>query len=169
MDDLSELLIDASTFPPDWQQDGGIQELDYQIIPREAQKGLWIQFVPRDDGARATHAVYLFPDSDVAARAFRRGRELGLNDADRVTPWESPDWMTYQSSAADQQRVDCASFFGGYPEVSSKYCLFAGQYGRYISTFSISLSPPESVVSYAELVERAVQAIDARMESRTEL
>jgi hypothetical protein len=169
IDKLGELLLDVSTMPSGWRQDGIGGELDYEELPREAQEGSYIRFASSDSEVGVWHSVYVFRDRGAAARAFRRDRALGFYDAGRTTAWESPEWMKCQSPVADQYQCACADYSGGYPAETGQHCVFAGQYGRYISTFTIGLSSSRTILSYTELAEQIIQAIDARMESRTEL
>jgi len=158
---LRELFIDFSALSPDCRIYKGPIPLSYEENAG-AEEALFAWFRCYDSSGGGLYAIYRFRDSQTAAKKYHNLPGWFYN-ADRITPYEVPDWMQYQSSVADQSRFACADFYGGYPEVHSRRCVVIGQYEEYVSAISFSISPPESMAGYTMLLEQILRAIDERM------
>lgn len=159
---LRELFIDFSALSPDCRIHEGPIPLSYEENAG-AEEALFAWFRCNDPPGSGMYAIYRFRDSQTAAKRYHRNLPGWFYNADRVTPYEVPDWVQYQSPAADQFRFACADFYGGYPKVHSRRCVAIGQYEEYISVFSIGISPPESMIDHTMLLEEILQAIDERI------
>ncbi len=155
---LDNLLINTSIFPSNWNQDGSKMEANYEDKPSGVIDDLYVRFT--GPNATATHGVYRFQDDKWAEKGYSYS---WFFNAGRVSPWVSPDWMTFQSSSLEKFRFACADFSGGYPVTASKVCISIGQYKEYISFFLLGMSPPENMELNAQLVENILQEIDERM------
>jgi len=159
--ELRELLIDISALSSLCHLDGPPKELPYEEKPVNVEEDLYIRFDCNGSLVGGMYAVYRFRDSQAAAERYRNLPGWFYN-ATRITPYKVPDWVQYQSPVADQFRFACADFHG-YTEVYSRRCVVIGQYEEYISAFSISISPPESMIDHTMLLKQILQAIDERM------
>ena len=90
---LDDLLINTSIFPSNWNQDGPKKEAPYEIKPSRVIDDLYVRFL--GPNASATHGVHRFQDDKGAEKGYSYS---WFYNADRVSPWASPDWMTFQSS-----------------------------------------------------------------------
>ena len=163
---LRELFIDLTTLSPDCRIYEGPMPLSYEenAGAEEALFAWFHCYHPPEPPDGGMYAIYRFRDSQTAAKRYRNlAAGWWFYNADRVTPYEVPDWMQYRSPVANQFRFACADFYGGYPKVRSERCVAVGQYEEYVAAFSISISPPESMGDHAMLLEQILQAIDERM------
>jgi hypothetical protein len=155
---LESLLVELSSFPSDWEV-----YFSVRADPYVAVDNIYVSFRATDGSDLAHHAVYLYPDESSARQAWwseSRGFSSG-----RLTPWETPAELPYQSPVADQFRFFCADIDGGPFGVSGVYtlCLAIARYGRYLSDFSTFLSPEH--MTWTD-IERILQEIDRRMAER---
>lgn len=156
---LRDLFVNLSTISPHcWIYEGPLPFTYEENAGAEEALFAWFRCLPSGRGA---YAIYRFQNAQTAARRYHK---LGwFYNADRVTPYEVPEWMHYQSSVADRFQFACADFYGGYPRVYSRRCASIAQYEEYIVSFSFSISPPESMSNYASFLEGVLQAIDIHM------
>jgi hypothetical protein len=156
--ELKSLLVELSSFPPNWEV-----YFSARADPYVAVDNIYVAFRPTDESDLAQHWVYLYPD-EPSARQDWWSDSRGYS-ADRVTPWETPAELPYQSPVADQFRFFCADFDVGPFGVSGVYtlCWAVARYGRYLSEFSTFLSPEH--MTWAD-IERILQDIDRRMAER---
>jgi hypothetical protein len=156
---IEELLLDTAAFPRSWSQETPVQEWPYEVVPDAVEENRHVQF--NGSNARATHSIYRFTDEKAADKGFFYP---WFNDADRISSWETPEWITFNSHLADRFILECADFEGGYPVTISKLCLAVGQYGEFISVFSIWMIPPENLIKDKNVFQQALNAIEGQAE-----
>jgi len=154
--ELEELLLDTSSLPSGWQV---YTQGSYSDLDRGEDENQYREFVIKTFGSPVIHSVYLYRNKDYAAKKYEQ--YLPFYDAGRISPWESPRELHYQSQTADQFQFACANFqHGSDPSKSYRLCIAVGQYGRVVSQFNANISP--NAMSYTDL-EHIVKAIDKRM------
>lgn len=158
--ELEELLLDASMFPFQCNLDGLPQEFTYEMRPGDTEEGFYAQFDCLGLEVRVNHAIYRSKDAQTAVNGYDDLLSSWFYNADRITPYEIPDWLQYQSSVADQFQFACADFYGGYPAVHSKRCAAVGRYEEYISALSISMSDFSVLSDPAVSLEQILSTID---------
>lgn len=156
---IDELLIDASAFPPGWL----VSEGPRQFGDDRAQKDdRYMEFRSMEDGAtHSMHIVFQYQDNQAAAYWYSEYLPAEFHSAFRVSTWQVPRDLPYESPVADQFKFACAEFQNASD--SSKYhtrCVAMGQYDEYVSVFFTYISPDS--MTYASL-ERILKAIDERM------
>jgi hypothetical protein len=158
---IDDLLIDLSIFPSGWYVDS---PPSHTTDSKGQVDGRYIQFRSEGFVARSMHTVYQYRDSRTAAYWYRE--YLPFGSAERLTSWEVPSELPYESKVAAQFRFACADFRQNPGDDSERLraCLAAGQYDEYVSIFSISMSPDDMAehIPYSYL-ERILKAIDERM------
>lgn len=157
---IRECLVDLSPFPSGWSVEFGPDAYDLpgRVLPGRALAGISISFHWRGPNALAQHDVLKYETKQRAASEFHRQQPGTFFSAGRLTPWETPDAVSYQSPFADQFRLACADIEGA--EQRFKLCIAMGQYDKHLSTFAIWMSP--DYMTFADL-ERILEAIDERM------
>lgn len=158
--EIDELLIDVSAFPPSWYVDSP------PSYTSDSRNGRFTQFRTHSEGfeAHAIHAVYQYRDNRAAAYWYDENQPFG--DAERLTPWRIPNELSYKSKVANQFRFACAEFRRSPDDDLEQFknCIAIGQYGKYVSLFSISMSSGylAEQMSYADL-GLILEAIDEHM------
>jgi hypothetical protein len=160
--DLEELLIDVSTLPSGWQASEVLSDSTDDIyLDLGQQADRYIEFTTETFKSPTIHHVFLYPNKESAEYWYQDNLTMQFHNANRVTPWESPVELNYQSPIADQFRFDCAAFqHATDPSKHFTRCVAVGQYDRVISVFSTYISP--NTMGYADL-EQVLKAIDRRM------
>jgi len=151
-------LIDLSAFPPGWWVDIPPYRGDERIGQADDR---WIQFRCEKlfGGPLALHQVYWFARERDAAIEYKLQQKAVFFSAERLTPWERPAELPYESPVADRFRFACAQI-EDFPSGSFTLCTAIGQYGPYLSIFSIHVTP--GCLTFEDL-GRILQAIDRRM------
>jgi hypothetical protein len=156
---IHDCLVDVSVFPQGWSADFSPHQYDLpgRVLPGRAQEGVSIQLRSKGFGALAHHDVLRYQNKQRAADEYHRQQPGVFFSAGRLTPWEAPEALSYESPIADQFRLACADI-----EVAGRFrlCTAQGQYDEHLSTFSTWVSP--DYMTYANL-ERVLKAIDERM------
>jgi hypothetical protein len=157
--ELERLLADISLFPSEWKVD--IPPFPYYWLKR-AEASAMVQFRLHDSYALAQHTLFRYPDATKAGAEYQNQIPGEFFSSDRLTPWELPAALPYQSSIANQFRFACAEIkgFREIPRQRITLCLAMGQYGKYVSIFSTWISPEG--MELGEL-EHILKAIDERM------
>jgi hypothetical protein len=155
---LKDLLISESTPPLGWS----VSRLPHPVQVEEGQedsRGIEFRLA---SGYRMGHEVYQYQDEQTAAKRYRGSLNV-FGSAERLTPWEVPEGLTYRSNVADQFRFACADF-RDYPDIRFRHCAAMGQYEEFVSIFYVSVLQGE-MDDYMTLsdLERILTAIDERM------
>lgn len=159
---LRELFIDFSAVAPGCWIYKGPRHLTYEENAG-AERALFAWFKCGDQSSGGMYAIYWFRDEQSAAGGYRREiSRQWFSKAMRVTPYEVPDWMRYQSLVANESRFACADF-RGYT-MSWEKCVFAAQYEEFVCALAFSVSHG-SIADAAPLLEQIIRAIDERMGS----
>jgi len=153
---IQELLIDESAFPPGWSVStaGPRPPAKAPLGHYESIESTELFFYVY--GGSAFEEIHRFSSVQGAAREFRRKRDLEFAKREIDTPWVVPPELSYQSPAANQFYLACATQ-GGIP-----MCRAIGQYEEYFVKFNTHMSP--DFMTHADL-ERVLKAIDERMAS----
>lgn len=158
--EIDELLIDLSAFPSGWYVDWS------PSYTSDSRDGRFTQFRTHSEGfeARAIHTIHRHRDNQAAAYWYDENQPFG--DAERLTPWEIPSELPYETKVANQFRFACADFRQNPDDDSEQFknCVAIGQYAEYVSIFSISMSPDYLAehMSYPDL-GHVLEVIDERM------
>lgn len=158
--DIETLLIDVSELPTGWRVDVPSHPSDEdmgQIDDRRTQFRCEISL------RLAHHETYSFANERSAAAEYRLQLDSQFYSAERLTPWEMPPGLSYQSPVADQFRFACAEF-KDFPSGRFTRCTAMGQYGRFLVIFSTRIS--EDCMTLEEL-ESILLTIDTRMSPYT--
>lgn len=161
--ELERLLVDVSLFPSKWYVD--IPPFPYYWL-EGAETSAAIQLRLQGSNALATHRLFRYRDAAKAMAEYHRQMPGEFYSADRLTPWEPPEALPYQSSVADQFRFGCA-IIGRSQSDPDRFttCKAMAQYGKYLSIFATWISPDGMQL---EDLERILKAIDERMASYAE-
>jgi hypothetical protein len=157
--ELAELLVDVSDLPAGWQVSLNPSPTAVEMGQSE---GLWIEFrLP--GGSRSAHYIFRYDDEQTSAEQYRGSLSGEFFDAERITPWEMPTGLSYESPVADQFRFASADF-RRFPEGHFTLHQAVGQYDEFISVFFCSILPDKApdFMTLSDL-ERILQAIDQRM------
>lgn len=163
-----QLLIKISDLPPnDWGM---------SIRPHE-----WPEYYGQDDSAYVgfnthafrvpiVHIVLWYRNDSNAEKGFGRSSQAHFNSARRVTPWERPVQLDFESEIADRFQMACADFQStGLERIDYTCCVAIARYQEYISILSAQIADRyEGTVSYSEF-ETVLQAIDERMRTQLDL
>jgi len=101
------------------------------------------------------HDVYREWSVRKARDSYRSLAKSYFSPRDKLTAWDLPPELTYQSSIADQAQIGCATTISS----QSQRCQFVAQYGVYVVWFHASMS---EVMTYSDF-EAILQNIDERM------
>jgi len=158
--EIDELLLDVQAFPPGWHVSQSPRQYGED---RAAKDNRYIEFRPKNAMTHSMHIVFQYQDDSSAAYWYDEYLPAEFRSAFRLTPWETPLDLQYQSHVADQFKFACADFEYGDVDGSSKRytrCTAMGQYEEYVSVFFTYIS--RESMTYADL-ERILRAIDERM------
>ncbi len=156
--ELERLLVDISLFPAAWYLD--IPPFPWYWL-EGAEASAAIQFRLQGSNALATHRLFRYRETAKATTEYHRQMPKEFYSADRLTPWEPPEALLYQSSVADQFQFGCA-VIGRSQSAPDHFtmCKTVGQYGKYLSIFSTWVAPEGMAL---EDLERILRTIDERM------
>lgn len=156
---LEELLLDISALPPNWRVNDRGSDFGYDQGQDEDR---YIEFITESFKSPTIHNLFLYRDKEYAAEKYKQYLPAQFNSAFRLTSWEMPTELNYQSKVADQFQFACANFQNASDD-SKHYtrCVAMGQYERVVSAFSTYISP-DAMSSYTDL-ENVLKAIDKRM------
>jgi hypothetical protein len=155
---LDQLLLDESVFPVGWV---AIESPSLALEGRGQVDDLKMEFRCIADSSLFFHEIYRYTDERAAGRRFRRHSDF--SSTDRITEWETPSELKYESQVAERFCFACADF-RGYPTERYTACQAMGQYHEFISSFSISYVRENmaNCMSWSDL-ERILRAVDERM------
>jgi hypothetical protein len=156
---LGELLLETSSLPAGWRVSDRGSDFGYNQGQDEDR---YIEFTTESFKSPTIHIIFLYRDEEYAVDKFKQYLPAHFDSAFRVTSWEVPSELNYQSEVADQFQFGCADFQNA-SDTSKQYtnCVVMGQYDRIVSVFSTYISP-DAMSSYTDL-EMVLQAIDKRM------
>jgi hypothetical protein len=152
-------VVEASAFPEGWDLELPPHPYDLpgRVLPGNAQEGISVSLRREGSSARANHRLLRYQSEQQAAKEYRRQQAGEFFSAGRLTPWEIPAGLSYNSPLANQYRLACADITAAH---QFRVCIAMGQYGNYLSVFSTWVSP--EFMTYADL-ERLLRGIDERM------
>ena len=155
---LDQLLLDESVFPAGWRASGPPSSA---LEGRGQVDDLMIEIRCLAGSSHALHDIYRYEDERAARRRFRRYSDF--SSAERITPWETPADLDYESRAAERFRFACADF-RAHPAGQYTVCQAMGQYNEFISIFSISFFRENmaNCMAWSDL-EQILETIDERM------
>jgi hypothetical protein len=156
--ELARLLVDSPLFPATWY----LATAPFPWYWLEgAEASAAVQFRLQGSRARAIHTLFRYRNIAQAAAEYRRQMPGEFFSAERLTPWEAPEGLLYQSPVADQFRFGCAIIGRSYTDPDRFItCQVMGQYGKFLSIFFAWMSPEGMT---PEDLERILKAIDERM------
>lgn len=156
---LEESLIDESIPPSGWSVSRQPHPIQVEW-GQEDSRGIEFQLT---SGYRMGHEVYQYRNEQAAAGRYQRYSPGVFGSAERLTPWEVPEGLTYRSKVADQFRFACADF-RDYPDIRFRHCAAMGQYEELVSVFYVSVLPDE-MDDYMTLsdLERILKTVDERI------
>jgi len=160
--ELARLLVDSPLFPATWY----LATAPFPWYWLEgAEASAAVQFRLQGSRALAIHTLFRYRNTAQAAAEYRRQMPGEFFSAERLTPWEAPEELPYQSPVADQFRFGCAVIGRSYTDrYRFATCQVMGQYGKYLSVFFTWVSPEGMPL---EDLERILKAIDERMAGYT--
>jgi hypothetical protein len=155
---LTRLLIDTSALPDGWYVSRGPEEYPEQ---QGQEDSVYVGFNTKTFESPTLHIVLHYKNSEYASKKYKQYLPAYFNSVGRLTPWELPATLRYQSEIADQSQSACANF-QTTSDTAKRYtkCVTMTQYEKYISIFITYIS--EGAMNYADL-ENTLQAIDKRM------
>jgi hypothetical protein len=155
---LTQLLIDTSVLPDGWYVCEGPGEFSEQ---QGQQDSVYVGFCNKTFESPTFHILLSYKDSEYASTKYRQYLPAYFNSVGRLTPWELPDALNYQSETADQFQFACANF-RVLSDTSVKYTKCVAM-ARYEDVVSVLITYPlDGAMSYADL-ENILQAIDEQM------
>jgi len=156
--ELERLLVDMSLFPSGWYLD--IPPFPWYWL-EGAEASAATQFRLQGSNALAIHRLFRYRDIAKAAAEYHRQMPSEFFSAHRLTPWEPPEALPYQSLVANRFRLGCADI-GRSRSDPDRFttCTAMAQYGKYLSIFATWISPDGMQL---EDLGRILKAIDERM------
>lgn len=160
--ELERLLVNQALFPPSWYVESPPRPWGWKDSGG-AEATAAVDFRQSGSRARATHMLFRYRDIESAAVQYHLLPWV-FYSADRLTPWESPEGLSYQSLTADQFLFGCAEIGLSVTDPNRfATCHVAGQYGKYLSMFTVWLAPEGMSL---EDLEPILRALDERMSSQ---
>jgi hypothetical protein len=158
--EIAELLLDAQVFPAGWHVSQGPRQYGED---RAGKDNRYIEFSSRNATKHSMHMIFQYQDDSAASYWYAEYLPAEFRSALRLTPWETPIDLQYQSHVADQFRFACADFqYADADGNLNRYtrCTAMAQYDEYVSVFFTYISLES--MTYSDL-ERILKAIDERM------
>ena len=135
-----------------------------------AEEAIGIHFRDRRSNAVAAHEVLRYRSASLAADQFLPERSRHFYESGSlVTPWKPPDNLSFRAPAASQFECACATE-RAYTGDEVTVCGAVGQYGEFLSKFSIRVPHGETVDTDLEAVlitldERITDALHSQTPS----
>src|SRR5262245_17525222 len=92
--ELEALLLDLSSFPPGWQASDKLR--DDEEDQGEVEEH-YIEFTTETFKSPTMHIVFLYQNEEDAERSYSRYLPAYFSSGDRITPWNPPPGVNYQS------------------------------------------------------------------------
>lgn len=163
--ELERLLVDQTLFPLSWYVESPPRPWGWKDSGG-AEATAAVNFRQSGSRARATHMLFRYRDIESAAAQYHLLPWV-FYSADRLTPWESPEGLSYQSLTADQFRFGCAEIGLSVTDPNRfATCHVAGQYGKYLSIFTVWVVLNGTSGMSLEDLQPILQALDERMSSQ---